>query len=372
MAEKQKTDSNKETVMIPEYRRASDRDVMLDMLSKRAILDYGERVCSQQECPTTYVVIFDLDNFKVVNDSFGHMFGDQVLHTVTRIINQVIGINGMVGRIGGDEIMIITRGIADKVSLRPFMRDIRMRVEDEFKDRLNGISLTCSMGAAAYPDHGESFESVMDLADKMLYLAKEKGRNRYIIYTPEMHADLISDAKGEGGLKSVFAKTFDKMSLIQYMMDDYLLNGISSNEQAFANVGEAFGLQEILIVYERGKIGFRWTPDNVSHSADDLNWMELDDRFYSLFNRDNLIVVDGLYDLTGEKEFLLEKVTKRQVQSALFYRIRFRDDDPQGFLMFAKKGQRQKWSEYELLALSTIGKIFELSLRASELAIKKK
>ena len=130
---------------VPEYRRASDRDAMLDMLNKRAINEYAQKVCAKEDCPTTYFIIFDLDNFKVVNDSFGHMFGDGVLHTVTAIINNVIGEHGMVGRIGGDEIMIVTKDIHSKTDLRPFMRDIRIGVEEQFKDKLNGISLTCSM-----------------------------------------------------------------------------------------------------------------------------------------------------------------------------------------------------------------------------------
>ena len=77
----------------------------------------------------------------------------------------------MVGRIGGDEIMIVTKDIHNKNDLRPFMRDIRIGVEEQFKDKLNGISLTCSMGAAAYPDHGDSCDKAIDIADKMLYLA---------------------------------------------------------------------------------------------------------------------------------------------------------------------------------------------------------
>ena len=348
---------------IPAYRRSSDKDAMLDMLNKRAINEYAHKVCAQDDCPTTYIIMFDLDNFKVVNDSFGHVFGDEVLHTVTSIINKAIGDHGMVGRVGGDEIMIVTKGIGDKTELRPYMREIRVNVEEQFKDKLNGISLTCSMGAAAYPDHGDSCDKVLDIADKMLYLAKEKGRNRYIIYTPDMHSQLIkAPEKSEAGLKTVLANNFDKVSIIHYMMEDYLKNGTSSNAIAFGNVGNAFNLQEILIVYENAKVGFRWSVDNSVLSEADLKWMELNDEFYSQFNKDGMFIVDGLYDLVGEKERYKEKIVERGAESVLFYRLK-KDDDYQGFVLFVKKGQRQKWSEYELLALSTIGKIFELSVQ---------
>ena len=90
--------------------------------------------------------------------------------------------------------------------------------------------------------------------------------------------------------------------------------------------------------------------------------MELNDEFYSQFNKDGMFIVDGLYDLVGEKERYKEKIVERGAESVLFYRLK-KDDDYQGFVLFVKKGQRQKWSEYELLALSTIGKIFELSVQ---------
>lgn len=349
---------------IPAYRRLSDKDAMLDMLNKRAITEYAQKVCEQKNCPTTYIIMFDLDNFKVVNDSYGHMFGDEVLHTVTAIIKKAFSGYGMIGRVGGDEIMIVTKNIADKSELRPFMREIRVNVEEQFKDKLNGISLTCSMGAAAYPDHGDSYNRVLDIADKMLYLAKEKGRNRYIIYTPEMHSDLVNGPAADGSLKNLFEKSFDKIGIIHYMMEDYLKKGISSNEHAFANVGEAFKLQEVLIVYDNGKVGFRWAQDNTGLRSTDLAWMELTDDFYSLFDNDDLFIVDGLYDLVSDskREHIRKKLIERGAESALFYRIRH-DGISCGFVMFVKRGQRQKWSEYELLALSTIGKIFELSVQ---------
>lgn len=348
---------------VPAYRRASDRDVMLDMLNKRAINEYAQKVCARNNCQTTYIIMFDLDNFKVVNDSYGHMFGDEVLKTVATIINKAVGSHGMVGRIGGDEIMIVMNGVKDKAELRPYMREIRVNVEEQFKETIKDISLTCSMGAAAYPDHGDSCAAVMDIADKMLYLAKEKGRNRYVIYTPEMHADLFKiKHDGDRGLKTVMTNNFNKVGIVHYMLEDYLKDGISSNSVAFANVGEAFHLKEVLMIYDRGKVGFKWNADGSALTDADLKWMELNEKFYSLFDENGMFIVDGLYDLEGEKSFLKEKFINRESESALLYRFKY-DGEYQGFAMFVKKGQRQKWSEYELLALSTIGKVFELSLK---------
>ena len=343
------------------YQRASDKDAMLDMLNKKAIIEYAKRTLAQEDCPTTYLIIFDLDYFKLINDTYGHLYGDEVLVTVSSIINRVIGDHGVVGRIGGDEILIVTKGITDKAELRPILRELRMSVEQAYQGKTAGFSLTCSMGAAAYPDHGSSYVEVMDIADKMLYLAKEKGRNRYIIYTPELHEDLIT-AKGTGTAPITgFPAAFDNIGIMQYMLDNYLRKDASTNDTAFANIGKSFQLSEILIVYDMGRNGFRWTPEEVGYGEKDLTWLAMDEKFSSLFDKNHLLVIDGLYNLTTDQKYLLEPLTQRGVESAIFYQMQDKDG-MEGYVLFAKKIKRQRWAEYELLALSTIAKIFEISI----------
>jgi len=343
------------------FNRATDRDPMLNMLNKRAILEYAQKLCEQKDYTNTYLVILDLDNFKLVNDTFGHLCGDEVLVTVTEIINRAVGQKGTVGRIGGDEIMIITRDVADKAELRPILREIRTNVERTYKGKMGDLSLTCSMGAAAFPEHGKSFKEVMEIADKMLYLAKEKGRNRYVIFTPEMHQEFIEPHGDKDDIKSAFSMEFDKIGIVQFMMDDYLRRGTSSNEVAFSNVGNSFKLGEILIVYEMGKVGFRWTPQEISYGDEDLKWIKLGEDFFRHFDSNNLFVVDLLAQLDTKDPVLKDKLIKRNIQSALFYKLRDKGR-AEGYILFAKMGQRQKWSEYEMLALSTIAKIFEMSI----------
>ena len=343
------------------YKRASDKDVMLNMLNKKAIMECAERRCAKNDGEVTYLVFFDLDNFKIVNDTYGHLYGDEVLVTVTEIINRAVGSQGFVGRIGGDEILLVMKDIKDKAELRPILRQIRSTVEETYKGRMKDIALTCSMGAAAYPLHGNSCKEVMELADKMLYLAKEKGKNRYLIYTPEMHQDIVMAQENAQAEKHDFSVAFNKIGIIQYMMDDYLKKGTSSNERSFAMVGESFKLSEILIIYESGKVGFHWTQEGMHAEKEELGWVSLDEKFYSLFDENKLLIIDGLYDLTNKNPDLEKKLMERDIQSALFYKLCSKIG-AEGYIMFGKKSQRQKWSEYELLALSTIAKIFELSV----------
>lgn len=165
------------------------------------------------------------------------------------------------GRIGGDDILIVTKDIYDKATLRPYLRVIRTNMEMMYKGKLNGISLTCSIGAAAYPIHADSFRETMELADKMLYLAKEKGRNRYVIFTPEMHSEYVKNASNGVPDENRQVAEYDRIGIMHYMLKDYLTCQTCTDEYIFTQIGEGFRLNEILCSYNHGNVGYRWTSD---------------------------------------------------------------------------------------------------------------
>ncbi|MCR5501811.1 MAG: GGDEF domain-containing protein [Lachnospiraceae bacterium] len=164
----------------PVYRRASDRDPVLNMLNKKAITEYAESVCRTGN-PVAYIAILDLDRFKLANAILGNDFGDSVLSGMTDIINRAVGVRGVIGRIGGDEVMLITKGIEDPEEIRSILRRIRQKIEEKYRNVSESVSITCSIGCAAFPKDGENFASVMEKADLMLNLSREKGGNRFEI-----------------------------------------------------------------------------------------------------------------------------------------------------------------------------------------------
>ena len=150
----------------------------------------------------TYIAIIDVDYFKYVNDNYGHQYGDYVLSKIAEIIRAEVGYEGFVGRIGGDEFFVVFTKPLEIPSLRDHLQNIRLLVNSTFagKGPREGSSLSVSIGAAKYPDDADNFNDLFVVADFCLYLAKEKGRNRYIFYTPEKHPTLaeIKARKEEG------------------------------------------------------------------------------------------------------------------------------------------------------------------------------
>jgi diguanylate cyclase (GGDEF)-like protein len=122
------------------------------------------------------IIMFDLDNFKGVNDRFGHQTGDQVLSDVCRVVMDSIRKNDVCGRYGGEEFIVILPE-TDITLAYEIAERIRQTIEEK---KLLGTKreLTVSIGVATYPSHGKWKQELVEKADQALYVAKANGRNR--------------------------------------------------------------------------------------------------------------------------------------------------------------------------------------------------
>lgn len=122
------------------------------------------------------IILYDLDRFKSINDRFGHQTGDEVLRKVSRLVNNNISRNDVLGRYGGEEFIIILSNTDYEDALQ-IADELRRNIQNE---RILGdkAEITVSMGIASYPIHGIWEQELIEKADQALYVAKEDGRNR--------------------------------------------------------------------------------------------------------------------------------------------------------------------------------------------------
>ena len=128
------------------------------------------------------LLIIDLDNFKQVNDRFGHMFGDSVLVQTAREIKRLFRSQDIICRIGGDEYMILMRGIADRELIRNRCLRLLSTLGNIFESQLKGVKIGCSIGIALAPEHGNSYIELFQHADQALYQVKKQGKNNFAFY----------------------------------------------------------------------------------------------------------------------------------------------------------------------------------------------
>lgn len=140
--------------------------------------------------------LIDIDNFKNVNDTFGHLVGDIIIEQTAKRLVKNAGDEAVVARYGGDEFIIIRDNLSDYDGVWTYAHStIKNQGEKISYDCIPEISVTFTLGISRYPVDGGDYETLFNLADKALYRGKTKGRNCFIIYLPEKHAHL--DLHGE-------------------------------------------------------------------------------------------------------------------------------------------------------------------------------
>ena len=171
---------------------AAERDALTGTYSKSRIANMARKEIETDHQPNTAICIIDIDYFKNVNDSFGHMMGDVVLKDVAAIIMEAVGDHGVVGRFGGDEFFVMFYDVDNLENHREMLRSIKNSVSVKYPNVEDGSAphITLSIGCAVYPKDADNYDDLFLLADFTLYLAKDKGRNRYVIYDPEKHGTL--------------------------------------------------------------------------------------------------------------------------------------------------------------------------------------
>ncbi len=166
-----------------ELQDKAETDLLTDLLNKIAtekkIREYLE---GEGKDKRAIMFVLDIDNFKKINDTMGHAFGDEVLSTLGRRIKSEFRINDIVGRTGGDEFVVFLKDMKDEDTMK---REAE-RVATFFKNFKVGeyvkYSATASIGASIYPTNARDFETLYKAADQALYKAKRRGKNQLAFY----------------------------------------------------------------------------------------------------------------------------------------------------------------------------------------------
>lgn len=127
------------------------------------------------------VLFIDLDEFKPINDTYGHAFGDKVLIEVARRMQEPLRDTDLIARIGGDEFLVLLEGNPNSKSASSIAQRIKDAVTHpmDIDGQLTGLSLSC--GISLYPAHGDQADSLIQTADEAMYRAKQQGRNSILV-----------------------------------------------------------------------------------------------------------------------------------------------------------------------------------------------
>ena len=161
----------------------ADQDSLTRLLNKDAARKQAEEYFARYpDGVNSALLIIDLDDFKQINDRYGHLFGDTVLVQIAKEIKKMFRGQDIVARIGGDEFMVVMRGISDKTLLEQRCQQLLQTLQNVFQNTRYKLPLSCSIGIALSPLHGQTYFELYQHADQALYSAKANGKNHFEIY----------------------------------------------------------------------------------------------------------------------------------------------------------------------------------------------
>jgi diguanylate cyclase (GGDEF)-like protein len=152
------------------------------------------------------VLFLDIDHFKHINDSLGHLLGDELLRVVGRELRMCIRSSDTVGRYGGDEFVMVLSELEYAEDAARSARKIIAAFARPQQLTGHELRITVSIGISVYPDDGHDAESLLKHADQALYHAKDQGRDRYEFFQPELHGRAVERQSIEADLRSALSR----------------------------------------------------------------------------------------------------------------------------------------------------------------------
>ncbi|MDC8774172.1 putative bifunctional diguanylate cyclase/phosphodiesterase [Roseateles albus] len=214
-------------------------DGLTSLLNRSAFMEQVQTLILQASAaaqlkptPQQFALLFiDLDNFKRVNDSLGHLEGDKVLKTVAERISECLRGTDLVARFGGDEFVILLGDVQSRADVLVVLMALLAVVEVPVNADGCVLTVTPSIGVAMYPTHGARAEDLIQHADMAMYLAKAKGRASYCFYEPSQ----ADSAYAELVLESQLVQAIERNEFVLYFQP-----------QVSAATGELVGAEALL------------------------------------------------------------------------------------------------------------------------------
>jgi diguanylate cyclase (GGDEF)-like protein len=201
------------------------------------------------------VFFLDLDNFKNINDSMGHAFGDRVLEAIAEQLRATAGPGGFAARLGGDEFTVVCDDARNQDDVRRVGGELVRAFQRPISINGRDLAVSISVGASIYPDHGVDAESLLRAADAALFRAKALGRSQLAVFSPELleaASNKFSTEQGlrrameHGDLELVFQPEIDattfETALVEALLRWRLPDGRLASPGEFLGVAEESGL----------------------------------------------------------------------------------------------------------------------------------
>lgn len=319
-------------------------DQLTGLVSRGHILWFAQWLIDH-EIPFSFAML-DLDNFKFINDTYGHHVGDAVLSAIADDLAAFLDGAGLAGRFGGDEFLIVNLRDQSYEDNKAFFvqlydgkvlrRNIRLKECNPF--------VTGTIGCASYPRDAKDYITLFDMIDKTLYRGKSKGRNCYIIYVEEKHKDITVRKIARHGMYTTFS------ALVRQF--EYAPGLVNKLRSVMPLLMEELQVTDLYYVGKQG-IMRAVRSAGVEEPVPDLDL---------LLRNDNLFADNSLDEVRRRSPAFCRVMENREVETLCVVRIGM-DLDTDGYLICAEPRNRRIWQEAECGILFFLAKMLASRIR---------
>ena len=169
-------------------REKAERDALTQLFNKATTEQLISDAMSGDSKELSALLVLDLDNFKTINDTYGHLYGDAVLTKVGTTLKKLFREKDVIGRIGGDEFVVFLQNIPSVELVHNRCKLLADTLRSMMQETAPELTLSCSVGAALFPENGRDYATLFHCADEALYHAKSCGKDTYAIYDNAMES----------------------------------------------------------------------------------------------------------------------------------------------------------------------------------------
>ena len=321
-------------------------DSLTGVLSRPNILGFARHLVENNV--EFMMGILDIDNFKLVNDNYGHKVGDVCLQQLGTNLAKFVGSDGLVGRFGGDEFIVIYFGATDYDSVRSYVEKMFNEgkiVRKKFKIDNLSFYVTATIGCASFPKDAKNYDELFLTVDKALYRGKTKGRNCFIIYVESKHKNIQVHMREQSSLVNMFNRISELANDTKFSADDKLRHI----------------LDYITVALQISKSSFLFFDKKAIGSGEEYK-CEIDDEcldiFSNLTQNDTLFIPNGLFNLAKNPK-VSKFIVDRKIITFMASKVAFNNKTFGYIILFEDKITRI-WQEKEAAVLLYLNKIIEL------------
>ena len=228
---------------------AAAQDPMTGLLNRRSIAkQINEFLETADPSEIHALFMIDVDDFKNINDSFGHQYGDRIIKDTADAISSVFRSSDLIARMGGDEFMVLMKNVGSGRAALRKAEELISALQFSARSSTADLELSSSAGIALFKAGEKDFTELYDEADSALYQAKNSGKNRFMVFRPERRSDALSRKEEKSGaVDTVHIRTLlenmDGGVILAEVEDDIRITYVSpslftSFERTAQNIGD--------------------------------------------------------------------------------------------------------------------------------------